>query len=60
MSKILNNITGLLKLHIKELANRVMRGEFGNGRQREQRLGALFHEVQNRVNEMCGCRFRYK
>jgi len=46
--------------HIEDLANRVMRGEFGNGRQREQRLGALFHEVQNRVNEMCGCRFRYK
>ena len=46
--------------HIEDLARRVMRGEFGNGRERERRLGGLFHEVQNKVNEMCGCRFRYK
>ena len=46
--------------HIDDLARRVLRGEFGNGRERERRLGGLFHEVQNKVNEMVGCSFRYK
>ena len=46
--------------HIEDLANRVIRGEFGTGRERERRLGGLFHEVQNKVNEKLGCRFRYK
>ena len=46
--------------HIEDLANRVLRGEFGNGKERERRLGGLFHEVQNKVNEKLGCGFRYK
>ena len=46
--------------HIEDLANRVIRGEFGNGRERERRLGGLFREVQNKVNEKLGNRFRYK
>ena len=46
--------------HIEDLARRVIRGEFGNGRQRQNRLGGEYHEVQNKVNEMLGCGFRYK
>ena len=45
--------------HIEDLANRVIRGEFGNGRTRQNRLGGLYAEVQNRVNEKLGCRKRY-
>ena len=45
--------------HIEDLANRVIRGEFGNGRTRQNRLGGLYNEVQNRVNEKLGCRKRY-
>ena len=46
--------------HIDDLANRVLRGEFGSGKTRENRLGHLFKEVQNKVNEKLGCSFRYK
>ena len=46
--------------HIEDLANRVINGEFGNGAQRQQRLGGLFYEVQNKVNEKLGSSFRYK
>ena len=45
--------------HIEDLANRVIKGEFGNGRDRQNRLGGLYAEVQNRVNEKLGCRKRY-
>ena len=45
--------------HIEDLANRVIRGEFGNGRDRQNRLGGLYAEVQNRVNEKLGYRKRY-
>ena len=36
---------------IDELADRVIRGEFGNGDQRRMRLGSNYDEVQRRVNE---------
>ena len=46
--------------HIEDLARRVIRGEFGSGQTRMNRLGGEFKEVQNKVNEMLGCKFRYK
>ena len=48
------------KRHIEDLARRVIRGEFGSGNERMNRLGGEFKEVQNKVNEMLGCSFRYK
>ena len=44
---------------IEDLANRVLRGEFGNGEERRNRLGDLFAPVQNRVNEKLGYPKRY-
>ena len=45
---------------IEDLANRVIRGDFGNGvQQRRNRLGDLFAPVQNRVNEKLGYAKRY-
>ena len=46
--------------HIDDLAQRVINGEFGSGQTRMNRLGNEFKEVQNRVNERLGCKFRYK
>lgn len=37
---------------IDELARRTIRGEFGNGITRQQRLGKNFNAVQKRVNEL--------
>ena len=49
---------------IEEAANRVIAGEFGNGeelrREQLEALGLSFEEVQNRVNEMLGCEYRYE
>ena len=37
---------------IEELARAVIRGEYGNGQERKDRLGNLFNEVQKKVNEI--------
>lgn len=37
---------------IEELAKAVIRGEYGNGEERKQKLGNLYIEVQKRVNEI--------
>ena len=37
---------------IEELAKAVIRGEYGNGQERKNRLGNLYNEVQARVNEI--------
>ena len=37
---------------IEELARAVIRGEYGNGQERKDRLGNLYNEVQKRVNEI--------
>ena len=37
---------------IEELARAVIRGEYGNGQERKDRLGNLYNEVQARVNEI--------
>lgn len=48
---------------IDEMAQRVISGEFGNGeevrRQQLEALGYSFEEVQNKVNEMLDCSYRY-
>lgn len=40
------------KPNIEELAQAVIRGEYGNGEERKQKLGALYEQVQKRVNEI--------
>lgn len=37
---------------IEELAKEVIAGKYGNGEERKQKLGNLYNEVQNRVNEL--------
>lgn len=37
---------------IEENARRVIRGEFGNGKERKAKLGTSYSEIQNKVNEM--------
>lgn len=47
------NITGLLSL--EEIAKKVIRGDYGNGEERKQKLtneGYNYNEVQNKVNEI--------
>lgn len=38
--------------NIDELARAVIRGDYGNGEERKQKLGSLYNQVQARVNEM--------
>lgn len=40
--------------NIDEIARAVIRGDYGNGEERKQKLGNLYSEVQARVNEMLG------
>lgn len=40
--------------NIDELAKAVIRGDYGNGAERKQRLGSLYNQVQARVNEILG------
>ena len=40
--------------NIDELAQAVIRGDYGNGEERKQKLGSLYEQVQARVNEMLG------
>ena len=40
--------------NIEELAQAVIRGEYGNGEERKQKLGSLYEQVQARVNEILG------
>ena len=35
------------------LANRVIKGDYGNGQERKNKLGDLYSVVQKRVNELC-------
>ena len=45
-------------LTIEELANKVLKGELGNGEERKNKLGELYAIVQNRVNEILENDFR--
>lgn len=40
--------------NIDELAKAVIRGDYGNGKERKQKLGNLYEHVQARVNEILG------
>jgi hypothetical protein len=42
------------------LADRTIKGEFGNGEDRKEELGELFPFVQNKVNEILGCNTVYE
>lgn len=37
---------------VEENALRVIRGEFGNGQERKDKLGSSYNEIQSKVNEM--------
>ena len=45
--------------YIDRMANRVIRGDYGNGEERKRRLGGDYNAVQNRVNEKLGYDKRY-
>ena len=61
-----NEILGYEKRHdingkcIEILADRTIKGEFGNGEDRKEELGELFPFVQNKVNEILGCNTVYE
>lgn len=44
--------TATINDDIEENARRVIRGEFGNGQTRKDKLGTSYSEIQGRVNEM--------
>jgi len=46
-----------------EMANKVIRGDYGNGQERRdqlEELGYSYERIQNKVNELLGCSFRYE
>lgn len=48
---------------IETVAHQVINGDWGNGQERIDRLreaGYCFEEIQNRVNELLGCSYRYE
>ena len=47
-----NNDISYVNVNIDELAWAVIRGEYGNGDERKERLGELYDIVQGRVNEL--------
>lgn len=55
-------VAGTMKT-IAEMANLVIRGDYGNGAARREaleNLGYSYEMVQNKVNELLGCSFRYE
>ena len=45
------NVNSLDNYNIDELVLKVINGDYGNGEERKTKLGSLYNEVQNRVNE---------
>lgn len=46
-----------------DMANKVIRGDYGNGKVRRDKLeelGYSYELIQNKVNELLGCSFRYE
>ena len=43
-----NNVSG----DVETNARRVIRGDFGNGQERKDKLGSSYSEIQGKVNEM--------
>ena len=59
--KSINEITGKTE-GLQEIVNNVIRGDYGNGQSRFDKLaeqGYNWARVQNMVNEQLGCSFRY-
>ena len=48
----------LQNISLKNLAERVIQGKFGDGIERKKKLGILFPLVQNLVNEKYSCNLR--
>jgi len=42
-------------MDLEDIANRVIRGDYGNGEERKRRLGPLYGFVQNEVNRKLNC-----
>ena len=40
------------EMSVEQLANEVIQGKYGNGQEREERLGALYDDVQKEVNRI--------
>lgn len=51
-SKDVSKYTGEKTVSIDELAKEVLQGKYGNGEERKKKLGSMYQEVQNRVNEL--------
>lgn len=47
-------VTQASKPNVEDLARRTIAGEFGNGAERQRRLGANYTAVMNRVNQILG------
>lgn len=47
----------LTGINIEALADRVIRGDFGDGEERKKNLGAFYHDVQSIVNYKMGARW---
>ena len=47
-------------ISLQDLANRVIRGEFGNGKVRMEKLGYLYPVVNNLVNKKLGNKFQFE
>ncbi len=45
------NVNSLDNYNIDELVHKVINGDYGNGEERKAKLGPLYNEVQNKVNE---------
>lgn len=49
--------------HINDMAKQVIHGDFGNGQERVDALHAIgenYELIQNKVNELLGCSYRYE
>ena len=47
-----NSVNNSTNIDIEQIARAVIRGEYGNGQERKEKLGNLYNEVQKRVNEI--------
>ena len=47
-----NDNSAIVSGNVTENAIRVIRGDFGNGQERMDKLGSAYSEIQNKVNEM--------
>ena len=48
----------MTNISLQDLANRVIRGEFGNGKERKENLGYLYPVVNNLVNKKLGSKYQ--